>query len=441
MTKGYLLPPDPIADEEIACALVFYPDRDEYRRALIGSLSYLSTWLAWERDENKNGKIAAAAWKTALDLTLECWQMSCLDGLIADVAAIRQMMGLLAYCCDGTITYDPPTVVDPPFVPGVGDPPDNYGETPIADWDEWTEYACYNADSYVDYLIQQATSFASVSQTGAWTLGLVAGALALLSFTGIGLPVSFALASTVLFGLLQATSGTFDSVADDLEDARDDIRCAIMLGEDLESAVGDAIGTGSAAWNLLYRYVDYGSASSIIQSGGYGDEYLPAQTSTDCNCDPTADVHAVFTFDTDAQSWAITGNASWNDLCDALVFAHGVPDGGLTCQVSDINLVATNPIVNLQTYRFKYVSFDWSLNSSAGAGWDVRLWQDGGSVLVASFNSQTSPVGCPSAHVDIDVSGLSDFTVNGDNNIMIFNEPGGTSSIRIDNVTIGLDVV
>lgn len=281
---GYLLPDGDAYTEDLGCTIVFYPDKDEYRRALLGSLNYLATWVAWERDSEKRGKDAARSWKLANDETMECWQMACLDGLIADVAAIRQMIGLLNFCCDGTITYGPPTTIEPPFVPGSGDPPEYYGETPIEDWDEWVEYACYNADAYVDMLIATVNQFAEIAGTSAWALGFVAAGLALLSFTGIGLPISFALAAAVLFGLLDAGANDFDGAADDLESAREDIRCAIILGESLSDAVETAVGSGSAAWNLLLSHVDYTSAASIIQSGGYGDEYLPAETSTICSC-------------------------------------------------------------------------------------------------------------------------------------------------------------
>jgi hypothetical protein len=283
VTLGYQLPAGEAYTDDLGCTIVWYPNKDEYRRALLGSLTYLGTWIAWERDINKRGQDAARAWKEANDLTMECWQMSCLEQVQADVAAIRQMMSLMNYCCDGTITYGPPTVVDPPFTPGTGDPPEYYGETPIEDWDEWREYACYNANAYVDMLIDTVKQFAEIAGTSAWALGFVAAGLALLSFTGIGLPISFALAAAVLFGLLDAGANDFDGAAEDLEDAREDITCAIILGTSLSDAVETAVGTGSAVWLLILSHVDYGSASSIIQSGGYGDEYLPAETSTDCN--------------------------------------------------------------------------------------------------------------------------------------------------------------
>ena len=45
-TQGYLLPDGDLGDDEIACTVVFYPDREEYRAALQGSLAYLATWIA-----------------------------------------------------------------------------------------------------------------------------------------------------------------------------------------------------------------------------------------------------------------------------------------------------------------------------------------------------------------------------------------------------------
>ena len=67
---GYLLPDGEAFTEEMACALVFYPDKKEYRQALGGSLGYLSTWLAWERDDDKRGSDAAREWKIALVMTM-----------------------------------------------------------------------------------------------------------------------------------------------------------------------------------------------------------------------------------------------------------------------------------------------------------------------------------------------------------------------------------
>ena len=124
---GYQLPVGDAYTDELACCLVFYPDKEEYRRALLGSLVYLSTWIAWERDEEKRGRDAARAWKDAVDETLECWNMACLEELIADVASIKNLMETKKDCCDSNVAYYPTDIPTTTIMPDVGDPPEFYG--------------------------------------------------------------------------------------------------------------------------------------------------------------------------------------------------------------------------------------------------------------------------------------------------------------------------
>jgi len=73
---GYLLPDNPEPDR-LDCIRVYYPSDAMYLRALVGSLSYLGTWLAWERDEEKRGRLAAIAWKDANDRTFDEMPLGC----------------------------------------------------------------------------------------------------------------------------------------------------------------------------------------------------------------------------------------------------------------------------------------------------------------------------------------------------------------------------
>lgn len=286
--------------------------------------------------------------------------MACLEQLQSDVRAIKNLLTNAIFCCDA-VTYGPATVVEPPFVPGSGDPPATYGQTAITTWDDWTQYACYNANAYVDYLIQQAESFAAAAQNSSYTIGLVAAGLALLSFTGIGIPVAFAVASTALFALLQASSNIFDNVADDIETARDDIVCSIILGESLEDAVGTAIGTSSAAWMSLYQFIDYGSASSIIQQGGYGDEYLPAETDTSCSCVTTSGAYV--NSGLSGVMMSIDGGA-WQQVNGSHEILYGVsyrfqaPTGSQDCQIT----------ITDETQSYTHVSVVLNTNLPAGNG-------------------------------------------------------------------------
>lgn len=77
--RGYLLPDGDAYTEELACAIIYYPNKPEYRQALRGSLDYLGTWTAWQRDTLKRGQDAARAWKDANQLSMECIEMENCD--------------------------------------------------------------------------------------------------------------------------------------------------------------------------------------------------------------------------------------------------------------------------------------------------------------------------------------------------------------------------
>ena len=91
--KRYILPSEPDTTE-LNCLLVFYPDRDEYFRALVGSLAHLGTWVAWERDAAHGAAIAARLWKDALDLTLD--NMGCFEQISAILASMDNSLSIIA---------------------------------------------------------------------------------------------------------------------------------------------------------------------------------------------------------------------------------------------------------------------------------------------------------------------------------------------------------
>lgn len=62
--KAYLLPenPNPPGDR---CIVVYLPDDDAFQRALMGSLEFLATWVAWENDEGHTALVAGQRMKQA----------------------------------------------------------------------------------------------------------------------------------------------------------------------------------------------------------------------------------------------------------------------------------------------------------------------------------------------------------------------------------------
>lgn len=104
--KGYLIPDD-VQPLEMGCILVFYPEdaQNFYLRALVGSLSYLGTWVAWERDTEKRGILAARAWKEANDCTFD--SMSCVTDLVTALTGINQTLAAIQAAIEGQeITLD-----------------------------------------------------------------------------------------------------------------------------------------------------------------------------------------------------------------------------------------------------------------------------------------------------------------------------------------------
>lgn len=281
---GYPLPDGELGEDEIVCQLVFLPDRPEYWQALLGAIHYMSTWLAWERDSGKRGKDAAANWREAFELTMGCWRMTCLEDLTTTVTDILELLQNKKDCCDDNITYLPVDPIDTDIIPGDGDPPATYGETAVSDWLEWMEYLCFSAHKYVDYLAHAGNSMMEATRNSAIAIGVIAAILGLLAFSGIGLPIAFGLAAAVVSGLiLGGTIAMFDDTEADIEAARDDIVCAILMGGSLADAVEDALGS-NAAWDLFFQFIQYDDAIAVMYEGGYEDEFLEATTRDDCFC-------------------------------------------------------------------------------------------------------------------------------------------------------------
>ena len=279
---GYLLPTGELGNDEIVCQLVYLPDRDEYWRALLGSLTYFTTWKAWERDEDKRGKDAAANWDEAFELTLECWRMACLEDITSRLDLIISLMGN-QLCCDTTIVnWEVTTIVTTTITPGVGDDPDYYGETAVADWDEWYEHLCFQAHAYVDSLVKYAESIASIFDSSALTLERFAQMLS--SFWFVGLPIPFYVVDAIeWFAAFIDGVGedTFETAAADIEETRSSIVCAIVSGNSLSDAIEDAL-SEPLAWSLFFGLINYDSVTAILTEGGYDDDYLPTGTSEEC---------------------------------------------------------------------------------------------------------------------------------------------------------------
>lgn len=371
---GYRLPSGDLTNDDLNCMILFYPDRDEYRRALWGALDYLGTWKAWERDTLKRGKDAAAIWKEANECTWECFTMGCLDQLTDDVAAIKSILLGMDPCCDGTTTINPGPGISTEIEPGVGDPPDYYGETAITDWDDWTEHVCYNAHRWVDQLVNTAESYNAAAQNGILTLGLVAAGLALMSFTGIGIPVAISIAVAVLSATAAGGALIFSTTAQDIEDARDDIVCALINGGDVSAVVEAALGSASLDWTSTFYAIDYDSATAIIYEGGANGEYLPTETRTDCDCtEPTL---FTISFASTVESWTqFDCNMIWeSDFGGSLRAIPGATSTWRWVASPSGNALVTQYSLGTGNLYIEKVEIDWELVHTGTPGFnDVKF--------------------------------------------------------------------
>jgi hypothetical protein len=309
---GYPLPDGELGEDDLVCQLVYLPDRPEYWQALLAAVSYFSTWKAWERDDDKRGKDAAANWRLAFELTIGCWRMTCLEELTQTVTDILELLQTRKDCCDDNITYLPVDGIETDIVPFEDDPPEVYGETEIGDWDEWAEHVCYNAHAYVDYLAHAGDSLWEAAKSSSIIIGLIAALLSLLAFSGIGLPIAFGLAAGVVSGIvLGGQIATFAGTREAIEDARDNIVCAIIQGTGIAAAVEDALDSG-VDWDLFYQFIPYENAMSIIYEGGHDSEFLPAETREDCVCEePPAEFQLRWDLESDPDApWK--GTYVWN---------------------------------------------------------------------------------------------------------------------------------
>lgn len=251
MTKGmgYPLPPGDASEDELQCALVFYPARDEYRRALMGSLDYLATWIAWERDSEKRGQDAAASWKMANIQTWECSNMGYCDDLMTTLQALLAATTALECCGDQDITDGLQFTDD--IVDGVGDVPQNIIDAGYAidasDWAGFDDYKCMISHLAVDHIETFFREIAPhISDTGLVIGGigvigaLIGGILAIAGFPiAVGLIAALGAAAGIWAWISSEGRQAVSDLADDLAANHDALACAIYEGDGVSDAIDD----------------------------------------------------------------------------------------------------------------------------------------------------------------------------------------------------------
>jgi hypothetical protein len=248
--KGYLLPSGDATEDELECCLVFYPARDEYRRALMGSLDYLATWIAWERDSEKRGQDAAASWKLANIQTWECCSMGYCNDLLTTLEELLDAVKSQPICCGDQDITDGRQYTDE-VEDGVGDVPQNiidagYADD-AADWDGFDDYKCmisHLAVNHVESFFRKIAPY--ISDTGIVIGGVgVVGALIGGILTVIGLPISAGLiialgaAAAIWSWITSEGRDAVEDLADEIATNHDALACAIYEGDGVSESVSD----------------------------------------------------------------------------------------------------------------------------------------------------------------------------------------------------------
>jgi len=282
--KGYLLPAVAYT-EDMVCQLVYYPDKPEYRRALLGSLAYLATWIAWEKEPEHKAKDASLSWKIALDATMECWQMACLEQLQDDVAAILAIMQIPQACCDPGDFTDGGQYTDR-VVDGEGNVPQNIIDAGYAsgtgDWAGFDDYKCMIAHVTINQLSARLLEIAPLVDASGAILGGVAalaGILAVVVGTG-GLAIVFGIvagigATSLLYQAI-ADFGVVDTLAAKVVTNHDELACSIYEADgDAAALVAlnakiDELFTAPEA--LLLKNMNNGPTLKMLYAGRYDQQ-------------------------------------------------------------------------------------------------------------------------------------------------------------------------
>lgn len=330
---GYPLPSGELGSDDIVCQLVYLPDRPEYWQALMGALSYMATWRAWERDSDKRGKDAAADWRNALELTTECWRMACLQELQDDVAEILAIMQLGNPCCDDMDITDGDQYTDR-VEDGEGDVPQNIIDAGYADdaedWDGFADYKCMISHVAVNQMSARLNELNElVNEYGAiaGSAAAIAAILAVIFATG-GVAIVFGLVAGVgAVSLLYESLMGFPllgNLADKVDTNHDELVCAIYFADgDAAALIAlndkiDELFTSAEA--VILKNLNNGPTLKSLYSGRYDQTDIAKQLEAagyelddfDCDgCDQIGEYLVEYPFDADLDSWVLSGGAVW----------------------------------------------------------------------------------------------------------------------------------
>lgn len=318
---GYLLPPTPDTTE-FECRKVYVPkiDSQEYLTALLGTLDFLSKWVAWKEPHNPfDAKTAADVWKIANALTHAEWENGCDDmsecnvNVNVSVSNSCVYTGEGSYICyldNGDIIINPPPVgtqptqpvlplpndlTEPPeFTPGEGDPPDGWES-----WEAFDSDACQAANALVEWVyrfFERAGNF-----FGQDVFTMAAFAVVVVNVVSFGLAALFtrALQFKIVevvgrLAFLEPLGDFFDMLAEWVDDNRQELVCELYQSRadaaDWENVLIARLVTASAGSlesetsdNLFLELLSYLLPAYMGLNQLYGAITFDVETPIDCS--------------------------------------------------------------------------------------------------------------------------------------------------------------
>ena len=179
---------------------------------------------------------------------------------------------------------------DPGIEVGDGEPPNEYGDEPIQDWDEYQAYLCAAALKWVESMERALRDLGEAVDNGLIVIGGIAALLGLLALIGIIISVSFGLAAALFGAIVALVAGdALEEAADWFRDNKQDIANVIycsptaeIAADNVKQYIQDHV--SAEAWSVL-KWFDYQNNMNIIFAGKDADgNTVDVQPSTSCSC-------------------------------------------------------------------------------------------------------------------------------------------------------------
>jgi len=242
--------------------------------------------------------------------------LSDIIGYIDEIETLLRLIDSKTGCCapDGTTTYYPaPDMAAPEYEKDGTTYPETYAGITMDDAEMYHLYICGAANQMIDNWISGISQLENQMIAGVATIGALAALFAGFATFGIAWAVGLGILATA-FAALQAfwDVDVFVTAADDLEDARAQLICAILDGDSaaLSALVEETV--SAAAWSAFFQFQNYANMVATVFAGEVDGEYITVTPTAEVcwDCVIVYDFDYTYEFASDAQGHGLN-KAVW----------------------------------------------------------------------------------------------------------------------------------